>query len=222
MIKAVIFDLDGTLLYTLEALSYCMTMTMKKLGLGEIDKEHTKYFVGEGARVFVERSLIYNGDKNLDLLEKAYSIYNDIFDKNCLRNVRPYDGMMELLQELKSSGIKLAVLSNKSQSGVEANINTIIGEGVFDLIYGERPGIPKKPDPTALDMLINELNITKEEVLYVGDTATDMLTGKAGGCICAGALWGYRDEKELKDNNADYILKAPKDIEGVIKRINKI
>lgn len=220
MIKAVVFDLDGTLLNTLDALSYCMSQTMKKLGLREIDKDHTRYFVGEGAKVFVERSLIYNGDKNLDLLDKAYSIYNDIFSKDCLRNVRPYKGIPELLKELKAMGVKLAVLSNKSQSGVEANINTIIGEGVFDLIYGERPGIPKKPDPTALGMLINELNILKNELLYVGDTATDMLTAKALGCLSVGVLWGYRDERELSENDADFIIKTPGEIGDIVRKIN--
>ena len=133
MIRAVVFDLDGTLLYTLDALSYCMSKTMRHFGLGDIDNEHTRYFVGEGARKFVDRSLIYNGDKDLKLAKKAYEVYDEIFEKDCLRGVKPYDGIMELLQELKNLNIKTVVLSNKSQLGVEKNIKDVIGEGVFDL-----------------------------------------------------------------------------------------
>lgn len=220
MIKAVVFDLDGTLLNTLKALSYCMTLTMKYFGLKEIDEEHTRYFVGEGAKKFVDRALIYNGDKNLALVPKAYEVYDDIFAKNCLKDVKPYDGIMELLHTLRDMNIKSVVLSNKSQSGVESNINTVIGSNIFDLLYGEREGVPKKPDPTALNMIIMELGISKDELLYVGDTATDMQTAMNAGCTGVGVLWGFRDEKELRENNANYIVKTPKEIENIIKKIN--
>lgn len=219
MIRAVVFDLDGTLLYTLDALSYCMSETMKHFGLGGIDKEHTRYFVGEGARKFVDRSLIYNGDKDLRLANKAYEVYDRIFAKDCLRNVKPYDGIVELLKELKHLDIKIVVLSNKSQSGVEKNINGIIGEGIFDLIYGEREGIPKKPDPTSLNMIIKELGLLKENILYVGDTATDMKTAMAAGVKSVGVLWGFRDEKELRENKADFIIDTPKKILDIIKEL---
>ena len=222
MIKAVIFDLDGTLLNTLDALSYCMSMTMKHFGLGEIDKEHTRYFVGEGARKFVERSLQYNGEKDPKMLVEAYNVYDEIFSRDCLRNVSPYEGIPKLLTELKDRGIKLAVLSNKIQSGVEANINKIIGRDVFDLIYGERTGVPRKPDPTALNLLMEELGVSNNEVLYVGDTATDMLTAEAADCLSVGALWGYRDEKELRENNANFIIKTPMEIIEIVDKINKL
>ena len=200
MIRAVVFDLDGTLLYTLDALSYCMSKTMRHFGLGDIDNEHTRYFVGEGARKFVDRSLIYNGDKDLKLAKKAYEVYDEIFEKDCLRGVN----------------IKTVVLSNKSQLGVEKNIKDVIGEGVFDLIYGEREGIPKKPDPTSLNMIIKELGFSKDEILYVGDTATDMQTALAANVISIGVLWGFRDEKELRENKADYIIEEPKEILDII------
>lgn len=89
MIKAVVFDLDGTLLNTLEALSYCMSLTMEHFGLKKIDKEHTRYFVGEGARKFVDRSLIYNGDKELKLANESYKVYDEIFARDCLKDVKP-------------------------------------------------------------------------------------------------------------------------------------
>ena len=219
MIKAVIFDLDGTLLNTLTALSFCISKTMKHFGLKEIDIEHTRYFVGEGAKKFVDRSLIYNGDTDLKLANEAYKVYDEIFARDCLKDVKPYDGILELLSNLKSMNIKTVVLSNKSQAGVEKNIYTIIGEGVFDSIYGERPGIPKKPDPTALNLIIKELGVSKDEILYVGDTATDMQTAVGAGVKSIGVLWGFRDEKELRENKADYIVKRPCEILETAKKI---
>lgn len=217
MIKAVIFDLDGTLLNTLTALSFCISKTMKHFGLKEIDIEHTRYFVGEGAKKFVDRSLIYNGDTDLKLANEAYKVYDEIFAVDCLKDVKPYEGITKLLEALKQMGIKSVVLSNKSQLGVEKNINGIFGAGVFDLIYGERDSIPKKPDPTSLNMIIEELGLSKSEILYVGDTATDMQTALRAGVTSIGVLWGFRDEDELRENKADYIIKNPSEILEIIK-----
>lgn len=217
MIKAVIFDLDGTLLNTLTALSFCMSKTMKHFGLKEIDIEHTRYFVGEGAKKFVDRSLIYNGDTDLKLANEAYKVYDEIFAVDCLKGVKPYDGITKLLEALKRMGIKSVVLSNKSQLGVEKNVNGIFGNKVFDLIYGERDSIPKKPDPTSLNMIIEELGLSKTEILYVGDTATDMQTALRAGVTSIGVLWGFRDEDELRENKADYIINKPSEILEIIK-----
>ena len=217
MIKAVIFDLDGTLLNTLNALSFCISKTMKHFGLKEIDIEHTRYFVGEGAKKFVDRALIYNGDTDLKLANEAYKVYDEIFAVDCLKDVKPYEGITKLLNSLKAMGIKSVVLSNKSQLGVEKNINEIFGAGVFDLIYGERAGIPKKPDPTSLNMIIEELGLSKPEILYVGDTATDMKTALRAGVTSIGVLWGFRDEVELRENKADYIINNPSEILEIIK-----
>ena len=217
MIKAVIFDLDGTLLNTLNALSFCISKTMKHFGLKDIDIEHTRYFVGEGAKKFVDRALIYNGDTDLKLANEAYKVYDEIFAVDCLKDVKPYEGITKLLDSLKAMGIKSVVLSNKSQLGVEKNINEIFGAGVFDLIYGERDGIPKKPDPTSLNMIIEELGLSKTEILYVGDTATDMQTALRAGVTSIGVLWGFSYEEELKEYKADYIIKNPIDILEIIK-----
>ena len=192
---------------------------MKYFGFKDIDKEHTKYFVGEGAQKFVDRSLIYNGDTYLEFSKEAYEVYNDFFSKYCLVDVKPYEGITELLDELKKLNIKTVVLSNKSQEGVEKNINNIIGENVFDLLYGEREGIPKKPDPTSLNMIIKELGLSKDEILYVGDTATDMLTALAAEVKSVGVLWGFRDENELRENKADFIINTPGEIIDIIKGI---
>jgi len=173
---------------------------MKHFGLKEIDIEHTRYFVGEGAKKFVDRSLIYNGDTDLKLANEAYKVYDEIFAVDCLKGVKPYDGITKLLEALKRMGIKSVVLSNKSQLGVEKNVNGIFGNKVFDLIYGERDGIPKKPDPTSLNMIIEELGLSKSEILYVGDTATDMQTALRAGVTSIGVLWGFRDEDELREN----------------------
>ena len=155
----------------------------------------------------------------MEFSKEAYEVYNDFFSKYCLVDVKPYEGITELLDELKKLNIKTVVLSNKSQEGVEKNINNIIGENVFDLLYGEREGIPKKPDPTSLNMIIKELGLSKDEILYVGDTATDMLTALAAEVKSVGVLWGFRDEKELRENKADFIINTPGEIIDIIKGI---
>ncbi len=161
--------------------------------------------------------MIYNGDTDLKLANEAYKVYDEIFAVDCLKDVKPYEGITKLLEALKQMGIKSVVLSNKSQLGVEKNINGIFGAGVFDLIYGERDGIPKKPDPTSLNMIIEELGLSKSEILYVGDTATDMQTALRAGVTSIGVLWGFRDEEELRENKADYIIKNPSEILEIIK-----
>lgn len=216
MIKACVFDLDGTLLDTLFALSDTMSRVMRELGFKEIDIEHTKKFVGDGYENFVEKSLIYVGDKELKNKEEACRRYIEIFKENSLNGVRLYEGIDMVLDILKQKGIKLAVLSNKPQNRVEDNIYHFFGKDLFDKVYGEREGIKRKPDPTALAMLLDELGVENHECLYFGDTDTDMKTGKAAGVLTVGVLWGFRDEEELSFYMPEHIISNPRRILDLI------
>lgn len=216
MVKCCIFDLDGTLLNTLGALSYCISRTMNELGYGDIDEEHTKIFVGEGYKEFVRRALIYSGDTNLKHFETASEIYLEIFEKYSMRNVRPYPGMEAVLKNLRSRGIRLAVLTNKPQERAEENIFNIFGKDIFERVCGEREGILLKPDPGSLNQLIADLGINKEEVLYFGDTSTDMQTGKNAAVKTVGVLWGFRSREELENFQPDHLIMQPEDIEKLI------
>ena len=212
MIRACIFDLDGTLLDTLHALKETISLTMEHLGYRAIDEEHTKIFVGEGYQKFIQNALIYSGDTECTHQEEAEKFYLETFEKTCLDGVKPYDGVVEALKKLKEKGILLGVLSNKSQDRAEDNIYSQFGKALFDLVYGEREGIPKKPDPTALLAMLKELNVCPEECMYFGDTSTDMQTGRAAKVHTVGVLWGFRDRNELESFSPEKLLSHPSEI----------
>lgn len=216
MIKLCVFDLDGTLLNTLPALNKIINLCLKDLGLGEITKEQTKLFVGRAYKNFVDKAIAYFNMTNKIDKEKAYNIYNTYFNLYKTEGVSVYDGILELLRNLKQRDIKIAVLSNKSQLGVEANIKKYFGDEIFDYIYGERKGIRIKPNADALLAIINECGVKKDEVFFIGDTDVDMQTGKNAGVCSIGVLWGFRDRKELLENDAKYIVEKPQDILNLI------
>ena len=147
MYQCCIFDLDGTLINSIYALTRTVNLTLENYGLGPIDDEHTKVFVGDGYQKLVERALAYCGDVELVHLEDALVTYNELFKTNCLYRIEAYEGIRELLAFLKEKGIKIAVLSNKAHERNMDNIEKVFGFGYFDMISGEREGIPRKPDP---------------------------------------------------------------------------
>ncbi len=217
MIKALVFDLDGTLLNTLSALRLSVSLTMQALGLGELDEEHTKAFVGEGYQKLLERSLVYLGDEKMEKLQESMSLYQKFFQENCMEGVHPYEGILQLLDYGKKKGLKLAVLSNKLQHRVEDNIFQIFGKEMFDRVYGERPGIPMKPDPTGLKLLIQELQAAPKEVLYMGDTDTDINTGQGAGVNTVGVAWGFRSREVLEACRPDYLVNSPEEIISLLQ-----
>lgn len=209
MKKAVIFDLDGTLSDSLASIKYSADLTMKEFGYGPFSAEQYKYFVGDGAANLIKRCLKAGGDEELTHFEKAYARYREIFQENCMYQVRPYEGIVELLAALKTYGIKIAVLSNKPHAETVNVIETLFGRGYFDVIQGQKPDVPIKPDPAGVFQIQEQLKLNLNEILYLGDTCTDMKTGKAAGVFTVGALWGFRDRKELEDNHADAIIPHP-------------
>jgi phosphoglycolate phosphatase len=145
MIKACIFDLDGTLTNTLDSLEYSVNETMKEIGMPQITKEQCRQFVGDGAKVLLERTLKAGGDTQLCHLEEAVEAYARIFDANCMYKVAPYEGIPQMLQQLKESGIKLAVLSNKPDRQAVHVVEEVFGKELFDHVQGQKDGVPKKP-----------------------------------------------------------------------------
>lgn len=212
MIKACIFDIDGTLLDTLENLCICMSDTMEHFGYQRITPEDTRYFVGDGYQKFVERALLHCGDANLSNFEEACKVYRGIFKEKCVNGIKPYEGIVEALDTLKENGIKVGVLSNKPQHGAVENMNQVFGEQYFSKVLGENEGVPKKPNPTMLLKMIEEFGLKKDEVMYFGDTNTDMKTGKSAGVITVGVTWGFRDVEELERFLPEYIIHHPREI----------
>lgn len=217
MYKLCIFDLDGTLTDTLDSLTYCVNGTLRELGLSEITSEQCRSFVGDGARVLIERSLKAAGDEQLQYIEQAMEIYGRIFGENCTYHVTPYDEIVEMLQELKEEGIKLAVLSNKPHPQTVDVVATFFEEGIFSYVQGQKDGIPRKPDPTAVFLIAEQMKVTKEECVYIGDSDVDMQTGNAAGVESVGVTWGFRSKEVLLQNGAKHTIDNPKELIAIVK-----
>lgn len=216
-----IFDLDGTLLNTISALTYTTNRTLAAFGLPGIVPEQTKKMVGDGYKKQMERALIACGDEALIHYEEALPLYMENFEKYCMKDVVPYDGIMPLLEYLRKKQVKIAVFSNKPHDQAVMNIETIFGKGYFDCVRGEQPGTPKKPAPDGALLVCEELGIKPEECLYLGDTNTDMRTGIAAGMDTVGVTWGFRDREELMSFSPKFIVDHPSQVEEIVGAANR-
>lgn len=217
MYKACIFDLDGTLTDTLESLTYSVNVTLQELGFGQITDVQCKAFVGSGARRLIEQALQATGDSKLTRIEEAMEVYGRVFKKYCTYHVAPYPGIVNLLQELKKQGVQLAVLSNKPHLQTEDVVAAFFEEDIFSCVYGQQDGIPRKPDPKAVHMILEELKVEQEECLYIGDSDVDMQTGCAAGVSTVGVTWGFRTKDVLIEHGATYVVDRPDEIISIVK-----
>ena len=212
MYKACIFDLDGTLTDTLESLTYSVNETLKELKLKKITQEQCRSFVGNGARCLIERALVAGGDLEKSQMEPAMEIYGRIFGENCTYHVTPYEGIPEMLKALKDKGIQLAVLSNKPDRQTVKVVKAIFGEELFDYAQGQKEGIRRKPEPDGVWYLMEQMHVSKEECLYIGDSEVDAATGRNAGLKTIGVLWGFRDRKTLETAGADDLIDRPDEL----------
>lgn len=212
MKKVIIFDLDGTLSDSISSMKYCADRALAAVGLGPFSEDDYKIFVGDGAKVLIERALTAAGDTELKYMDVVFPLYKKYFAQDCMYEVKPYDEIPEVIARVKEQGIKIAVLSNKPHLQTIDVIVSLFGENCFDCILGQRDGYPVKPDPSGVFEIMNRTKATPEEVLYVGDTATDMKTGKSAGAFTIGALWGFRDRQELERGGANAIISHPLEI----------
>lgn len=219
MIKACIFDLDGTLVNSVFALQRSTNLTLADFGLSPISEEETKRFVGDGYKKLMERALAAHGEAALRFYEESLPLYMEHFSKESMYRLAPYEGILELLDFLKEAGIKTAVFSNKPHAQAVENVKKVFGEQQFDLILGQKEGTPVKPDPTGLFQILKELQVQVEECLYFGDTNTDMRTGKAAGVQTVGVLWGFRTKEELAALSPQYLVSEPKEVIEILKKL---
>ena len=216
MYKACIFDLDGTLTNTLDSLEYSTNKTLEELGQKKITKDQCRSFVGDGARCLIERALRATGDTELKKIEEGMEVYGRIFAENCMYHVRPYEGVVSMLDSLKKRGIKIAVFSNKPHRQAVDVVESTFGKGYFDHIQGQSDEFPKKPDPKGLYFILDLLNVSVEEGIYIGDSDVDMKTGKAAGMFTVGAEWGFRTKELLEETGADATIAHAKELLGYL------
>lgn len=211
MIKLCIFDMDGTVVNTIDTIAYFANNALNKFGLESIETNEYKTLVGNGAYVLVKRMIDFVGGTDEDF-EKVYEYYNSTYDNDFMYLTEPYEGIIDMLEELKKNGIKIAILSNKPDITAKKVSRELFGENLIDLCYGGREGKALKPDPESVFEIIDLFGVEKDECLYIGDTATDIQTAKNAGLYSVGVLWGFRDEKELRDAGADMIVSSPTEI----------
>ena len=205
-----IFDFDGTLVNSLPSITYFANNALNKFGLPSIPEERYKTLVGNGAKNLVKKMLLEVGAEE-DLFEKVYTEYYTTYDENPSHLTVPYEGIVEMLTELKKRGFKTAVVSNKPHNTTKQICESLFGD-LIDICRGQVEGCPIKPDPTAVFEVIKELGVNKEDCVYIGDTNTDMQTGKNAGLYTVGVLWGFRGYDELKSENPDMIISSPKEL----------
>jgi phosphoglycolate phosphatase len=217
-IKGVIFDLDGTLLDTIEDITEASNRVYGTRGLAPFSAEEMKKLVGEGAEELVRKVFASRGRPPLDEAEMAAIIrdYRREYEACWRLHSRPYPGIPEALSELARRGVKTAVLSNKAQSFTSLMVETLLPSDPFDIVRGARPGVPLKPDPAAALAIAAELGLAPAACAFVGDTSIDMTTARAAGMFAAGALWGFRTAEELRSSGAAVLLASPADLLGLI------
>lgn len=211
MKKAVIFDLDGTLLNTLDDLADSTNYALSRFGYPTRTIEEVRQFVGNGVAKLIERAIPEG--KNNPNFEKCLAIFKENYAQNMYNKTAPYNGISEMLSNLKSKGIKIAVVSNKFDLAVKELCKKYF-EGFIDFAAGENEaqGIKKKPAPDTVISVLNEFNFASEDAVYVGDSDVDIMTAKNSKMPCISVTWGFRDEKFLLENGATILINAPSEI----------
>ncbi|NJN93606.1 MAG: HAD family hydrolase [Anaerolineales bacterium] len=209
--QAVLFDLDGTLLDTLADLGNAMNRVLAARSLPVHPLEAYRYFVGEGARLLVTRTLPENR-RDEATIEACLAEFRADYDQNWQIETKPYPGVADMLDALTARGLKLAVLSNKPHDFSQRCVRDLLPRWSFNPVLGLRETVPRKPDPAGAFEIAACLNIPPANFLYLGDTATDMQTARAAGMFPVGALWGFRSAEELTENGAEVLIESPLDL----------
>lgn len=205
-VEAVIFDLDGTLLDTLEDLKDSVNAALEKYQMPARTLEEIRSFVGNGVRNLMIRS-VPDGEENPQF-EEAFSYFKAYYREHCNDKTVPYDGILELMRELRGRGIKMAIVSNKFDAGVKALNEKFFAE-YTDVAMGEIPGRKRKPDPETVNVVLQLLGVDKEHAVYVGDSDVDILTARNADIRCISVSWGFRDEEFLLDHEAGILIHRP-------------
>ena len=215
MIHCVIFDLDGTLLNTLDDLCDSTNYALKQFGYPERTLDEVRHFVGNGVKKLIERA-IPDGINNPDF-EECLRVFKEHYAANMYNKTAPYDGILELLKELRLKGIHTGVVSNKFDSAVKQLCKKFFGDLVQVAIgENEEKGVRKKPAPDSVFKAMNELKVSIEEVIYAGDSETDVQTAKNAEIDCIGCAWGFRSKDILKHEGAKYIIDSPQEILKIV------
>lgn len=211
--KMLIFDMDGTILYTLEDLKNTTNYALQKHGFPERTLEEVRQFVGNGIHKLIERAVpATTSDEQIENVFQTFEIY---YKDHCMDTTKPYDGIPELLKNLREKGFMTAVVSNKVDFAVQDLVHDFF-EGLFDIAIGEREGVRKKPAPDSVYEVLKAYQLSKEEIIYIGDSDVDFKTAKNADVDCILVEWGFRDRSFLESLGATVFAKKPEDILSIV------
>lgn len=216
-ISTVIFDLDGTLLNTLDDLADGVNYALSVCRLPERTLEEIREFVGNGVLSLMELS-IPQGQSN-PMFEECLTVFKDYYSKNMQVKTRPYEGILSLLETLRAAGYKIAIVSNKFDSAVK-ELSREYFKGYIGVAIGESSRIHRKPSPVCVYKALEELKAIGEEAIYVGDSDIDVRTAHNAGIPCVGVTWGFRDREILINEGADFIISHPMELVKVLEHLN--
>lgn len=204
MFKLAIFDMDGTLLDTLGDLANAVNFALARMGHPVHEQRDYLDYVGRGPYVLLERALP-EGSRDMEAIERAKGLFLDYYAAHSQDVTRPYPGIMELLGEIRSAGMKTAICSNKPHENVTL-LAPLYFPGLIDYSVGFRDGVNPKPNPSVVHEIMERFGASRDETCYIGDSGVDMETGRNAGLFTIGVSWGFRPRKELVDSGADIIV----------------
>ena len=216
-IHTIIWDLDGTLMDTLEDLTISTNHALRECGMPERTIGEVRQFVGNGVRKLMERA-VPEGTA-ADMFEHCFDVFKAHYMVHCQDHTGLYPGIAETLRELKARGLRMAVVSNKLQSGVDELYRQFFADTI-DVAIGEREGMQRKPAPDMVQLALQQLGTTREGAVYIGDSDVDVLTARNSQLSCISVLWGFRDEAFLREHGATCFAARPQDIVQMVSLID--
>jgi phosphoglycolate phosphatase len=215
MKKAVIFDLDGTLLDTLDDLADSMNCVMDKFGYPQHPRDAYKFFVGDGMEMLSRRSLPEE-KRDQASVARCWAAMREEYGRRWADKTKPYAGIPELLTELSRKKVSIGIYTNKPHDFALKVVETLLPHWRFVGVIGQRPGGPKKPDPAGALEIARLVGVSSDDCLYVGDSNTDMHTATAAGMFAIGVLWGFRGRDELRESGANALIGCPEELLGYL------
>lgn len=207
--KTIVFDMDGTVLNTLDDLTMSMNFVMTEFGFPTHSVEEYRSAFGNGVRYALEKTAPHGTPS--DVIDKMIPIFKKHYDAHCLDNTRPYDGIIPLMKQLKKRGFRMAIVSNKIDSAVK-ELNEKFFSDVVDVAIGERAGIKRKPAPDMVFLALDELGASIDDAVYVGDSEVDLKTAQNSSLPCVSVLWGFRDKDYIKEIGGETFAESPHDL----------
>ena len=215
-VNTVIFDMDGTVLNTLEDLTVSVNYVLSKFNMPDHSEEEYRKFFGNGIKYALKCAVTEETPE--EVIEEMLPIFREHYNEHCHDRTKPYDGIIELMSMLRANGYKMAIVSNKIDSAVKELNDRFFSEYV-DVAIGEKPGIKRKPAPDTVLAALDELGSKKEAAVYIGDSEVDLQTALNSELPCISVLWGFRDKDFLISKGASVFAETPEEVYDILKKI---